>query len=233
MTAVLRRSLTRVLMTLLCALGGFFVVSVLVSSVTADDPGKPRGRGAPEPIGIMTSQERSERFKPGKPWDGVGQGGLSELALEDFPDYPVFWLGASFAGYNLQSVRHVKYSAPAGARGQDRLTFIYGDCVPADGATRCAVPAQLHVQPACSVLPEWVAEGAKAGRLQTLAGGAKLQRFADGHLVIWTGEVMLDITVAADPPLVNRALAELRGAGRNRLAKGAVLPPPDFSVCQS
>jgi hypothetical protein len=89
------------------------------------------------------------------------------------------------------------------------------------------------VQPACSVLPEWVAEGAKVGGLQTLAGGAQLQRFADGHVVIWTGEVMLDITVAADPVLVNRALAELRGAGRNTAGRGGLLPPPDFSICGS
>jgi hypothetical protein len=221
----------RALMTLLVAAGAFVIGSFLIRAVAADDPGKPRARGAPEPIATMTAQERAERFRPGKPWDGAGQGGLSEHALEEFADYPVFWLGAAFEGYNLQSARHVRYSAPTGARGQDRVTFIYGDCVPAESAMRCAVPAQLHVQPACSVLPEWVAEGAKAGGLQTLAGGAQLQRFADGHVVIWTGEVMLDITVAADPSLVNRAVAELRGAARNSVGRGGLLPPPDFSIC--
>jgi hypothetical protein len=233
MTANPWRRSTRVLMTLLVAVGAFLICSFLIRAVAADDPGKPRARGAPEPIATMTAEERAERFKPGRPWDGVGQGGFSEHALEEFADYPVFWLGAAFEGYNLQSASHVKYSAPTGARSQDRLTFIYGDCVPAGGAARCAVPAQLHVQRACSVLPAWVAEGAKAGGLQTLAGGAQLQRFADGHVVIWTGEVMLDITVAADPSLVNKAVAELRGAGRNAVSRGGHLPRPDFSICGS
>ena len=226
-------TLKQSLLTLLCAVGAFLITSAVIGSVAADQPGKQRGRGAPEPIAAMTAQERAERFKPGRPWDGVGQGGLSELSLEEFRDYPVFWFGPSVEGFNLQSVRHVKYSAPPGARGQDRLTLIYGDCVPADGASRCAVPAQLHVQPVCSVLPESVAEGARAGALQTLPGGARLQRFADGHVVIWTGDVMLDITVAANPSLINRVLAELRGAGRNNLSRGEALPPPDFSACRS
>jgi hypothetical protein len=233
MTAHLRRTLTRVLITLLLAVGAFLIGSALIHVVAADNPGKQRARGAPEPIATMTPEEKAERFKAGKPWDAAGQGGLSERALEEFAQYPIFWLGASFEGYNLQSARQVKYSAPTGARGQDRLTFIYGDCVPAEGATRCAVPAQLHVQPVCSVLPEWVADGAKAGGLQTLPGGAQLQRFSDGHVVIWTGEVMLDITVAADPSLVNRAIAELRGAGRDTVGRGGLLPPPDFSNCWS
>jgi hypothetical protein len=232
MNGGLRLRFTRVLVTFLFGVGAFLIGSVLIHAVAADGPGKQRARGAPEPIATLTVEEKAERFRPGKPWDGVGQGGLSERALEEFADYPVFWFGASFEGYNLQSARHVTYAAPTGARGQDRLTFIYGDCVPAQGAMRCAVPAQLHIQPACSVLPEWVAEGAKAGGVQTLAGGAQLQRFADGHVVIWTGEVMLDITVAADPSLVNSALAELRGAGRNTAGRGA-LPPPDFSICGS
>jgi hypothetical protein len=227
------RTLTKVLAAALFGAGGFLIASVLIGSVAADEPGKPRGRVTPEPVQTMTPQDRAERFKPGKPWDGIGQGGLGERDLEDFRDYPIFWLGPSFEGYNLQSVRHVKYSAPPGARGQDRLTFVYGDCVPVADAPRCAVPAQLHVQPVCSVLPEWVAEGAKAGGLQTVAGGAKLQRFADGHVVLWTGAVMLDITVGANPSLIDRALAELRGAGGNPSGRGESLPPPDFSSCQS
>src|ERR671911_1668605 len=105
MNSGLRLRFTRVLVTLLFGVGAFLIGSVLIHNVAADGPGKQRARGAPEPIATMTAEEKAERFRPGRPWDGVGQGGLSERALEEFADYPAFWLGASFEGYNLQSAR--------------------------------------------------------------------------------------------------------------------------------
>src|SRR5919106_5875507 len=98
MTDDLRLRFTRVLVTLLSGVVAFLVGSVLIHAVAADGPGKQRARGAPEPIATMTVEERAERFRPGKPWDGVGQGGLGEGALEEFADYPIFWFGASFEG---------------------------------------------------------------------------------------------------------------------------------------
>jgi len=214
-------------------LGAFLLVSSAIRVADADQPGKARGRLQPEAIPVLTAQDRAERFKPGRPWDGVGKGGIGQSGVESFADYPLFWLGERFGDFNLQTAQHVKYSAPAGARPADRVTFIYGECVPVDGAERCAVPAQIQVQPACAVLPAWIEEGAKAGPLQTLAGGARLQRFADGHVLIWTGEVVVDITVAADPSMLNRAIAELRGAGKNGHPLGQSLLAADFSACPS
>jgi hypothetical protein len=231
MTGIYKRRRLAGIVIIAFAAGAFAATSLLGGMASADDPGKPRGRSNPEPLATLTSRERSEMFRPGKAWDGTGRGGLNERQISDFRDYPLFWLGDAFAGFNLQTVRHLKYDAPLGAMAQDRVTFIYGECLPAAGANRCPVPAQIHVQPVCAVLPEEVAEDAKQGALQTLAGGARLQRFADGHIMVWTDGVVLDVTTVAQPSLVNRALAELRGVGRNQHELGQTLPAPDFRSC--
>ena len=211
----------------------FMIVSSAIHVADADQPGKARGRVQPEPRPVLSSQIAPDRFRPGKSWDGVGRGGLDQNAIEGFSGYPLFWLGEVFADFNLQAALHVRYSAPEGAKAGDRVTFIYGECVPVRGSQQCAVPAQVQVQPACAVLPAWIEEGAKAGPLQNLAGGAKLQRFADGHAMVWTGEIVVEITVAANPSLLNRAIAELRGAGRNKHTPGQSLPAADLSGCTS
>jgi hypothetical protein len=219
------------LVALTLCLASFLATSVAIHTVKADDPGKPRGRNVPEAIATLTPQERAQAFQPGRPWDGVGRGGSNPVVPSSFQDYPLFWLGENFADFNLQAVRRVKYSAPAGAKSQDRVAFIYGECMPVGGDRACPAPAQVHVHPICFVLPDQVAEEAKLGNLQTLSGGAKLQRFGDGHIMVWTGTVAVEISVAANPSLVNKALSELRGVGRNSHKAGQALEAPDFGGC--
>src|SRR5688572_11098819 len=86
-----------------------FALVVMVAALTpliderieADSGLRERGDFAPgEPT--MSPQERIERFQPGPPWDGRGTGSMTQGDMEAFADYPIFWLGDSFAGYNFQ-----------------------------------------------------------------------------------------------------------------------------------
>ena len=133
-------------------------------------------------------------FQPGKPWDGIGKG-LTELAVLGFSDFPLYWFGPSISGYNLQSIDLTKGGSPPGSPypEMNRITFAYGACTPALEHHNCAIPAYIHVQSVCFVRPEQVEDAVKDGGLERLPGGALLQRFKDGHVVIWSGSVMLDI----------------------------------------
>jgi hypothetical protein len=114
----------------------------------------------------------------------------------------------------------------------DSFTFIYGRCTPDGEAERCAAPAYIHVQPICAVLPKNVLEGlGRPDPVRTLAGGAQLQRYSDGHVIIWTGDVVLDIGIVAYREVRDVDLAELRGLGRNGFQPGQPLAPPNFASC--
>src|SRR6266508_834591 len=126
MTRAYQRRLILGLVVVTLGIASLLTTTFLVQLVSADDPGKPRGRNALEPRASLNAQEQAQVFKLGRPWDGIGRGGMSQGQVSDFGDYPLFWLGEVFAGFNLQAARHVKYTAPAGAKSQDRVTFIYG-----------------------------------------------------------------------------------------------------------
>lgn len=160
---------------------------------------------------VMSTEEQSQRYQPGAAWAGAGRlGTFTESDLTAFAGYPIFWLGASFAGYNLQTVKHVKYDAPPGVpstRGMDAVTMIYGACTPVEGATACVAPITLRVRPLCSVTPVMVAEAAKSGPLSVVGDGARVQKFRDGHSVIWTGDSMIELHFMADPGRTDEAAA--------------------------
>jgi hypothetical protein len=184
----------RILLLLASVLGGYAGVSI-VTSTEAQDPGKSQ---VVVPRPTLTPQEKERFFQPGDPWDGKGVD-LTEAEASAFADYPLYWFGPSFRGFNLQTIQHVKYTAPEGATPatMDRFTFIYGRCTPDEGQNRCAPPAYIHVQPACAVKPEVVMEQARSSPLRTLNDGALLQHFFDGHVMIWTGNVSIDIGVVS------------------------------------
>jgi hypothetical protein len=189
-----------------------------------------------EPPGIMTAQQRAERFQAGLPWDGRGVGALDENAVNSFTRYPLYWLGTDFGGYNLQAVNDLRYDAPANipnARAQDSISMAYGTCTPAPGTGRCLAPITIHIQPICLVRPEIIAPEAKASpNLENLRGAALIQHFTDGHVRVWTGTVTIYLSARANPGLITAALARLEGTGLNRaITPSSTLPAPDFSAC--
>lgn len=200
------------------------------------------------PRRAMPPEERARRYHPGPTWDGVGRGRLTQADVDNFSDYPLFWLGESFGGFNLYAVNRTKYARPgpvALATGpntppkplnlppeQDEVTFTYGDCTRPPGASSCSPPVSIIVESGCQVRPEWVADRVKAGPPQEVRGQARLQRFGDGHVRLWVGRVSIRIETSGDPALIDQAVQQLRGAGRVAgLGAGQSLGPPDFSGC--
>jgi hypothetical protein len=230
---------------------GCAVASIITSQVVTGQPGQqpPPAQGRqPAPGQVttrtpMTTVERLARFQAGDPWRGQGKTGLTQQQVDTFPDYRLFWLGESFAGYNLQGIVRAKYEPPSAippqyAHGEDVVSFVYGTCKPDPGFSRCVVPAQVQVRPICVVRPDHILPTAKVGAPQATRSSAQLQRLPEGSVILWTGRVSVQVTVSADPTLVDQAVAQLRtvGAGQASLptiGAGQALPPPDFTGCPS
>lgn len=208
----------------------------LINRTEAQSPNPRPSSTVVAPQATMTAQERAERFQAGQPWDGIGPlGSLMQEDLETFTDLPVFWLGDQFGGYNLQWIGRVKYDPPTNApnaRSWDAVTLVYGTCTPAKGYERCPVPAGLHIHPVCSIRPEVVAAAVKDGPLQTLGGGALLQRFRDGHVMLWTGDVVIDMNVLGNPDLIDEAVSALAPVGVSSNRGLSPSMAPDFTQCQ-
>jgi hypothetical protein len=193
----------------------------------------------------MTAAEQAARFQTGPTWQGRGKSGLSQQQAETFTDYPLFWLGESFAGYNLQGIVRAKYDPPAGippqfAHGEDVVAFFYGTCTPESSdpeLNRCAVPAQVMTRPICAVRPEQILPTLRAsGPAQTVRGGAQLHQGLEGHAMLWTGKVSVQVITMADPTLVTQGIQQARSVGAGQAGMPAIqagqsLPPPDFSSC--
>ncbi len=219
--------LTSVMIFLMVACGG--------GDPAQDAGSKPNGENSSEPP-TMSAEEREKRFHPGPPWQGKGNDqGISQAEAEKFADYPLFWLGESFAGYNLQSIVRQKYTPPPGIpthEAMDSVGFAYGDCTIQAGSRSCPTPLVVMIEPACLVRPEGLANGASDGSLESVRDRAALQRFADGHARLWTGQVSITLDAPANPTLVDRMIQELHGVGLNRAVEaGTPLPAPDFSGC--
>lgn len=207
---------------------------------------KPGDPGEVKPRPTMTEDQRAERFQPGQPWDGEGPQfrsgsqppqGITQTEAEAFTDYPVFWLGESFGGFNLQSIVRNKYDPPAGIpdhEAMDTLGFAYGDCVIPDGASACPVPLVVMTEPICMAQPQWIVEGAKAGDPETVRSGARLQRFEDGHIEIWSGQVSITVHSPGNPGLTEEIIQGLRGMNRINATQraGTPLAAPEFDNCE-
>lgn len=184
----------------------------------------------------MPAEERQKRFHPGPPWQGKGNDqGISQEEAENFADYPLFWLGESFAGYNLQSIIRQKYTPPPpipAHEAMDNVGFSYGECTIHPESNSCPAPLVVMTEPACLNRPEGLANRVKDGSMEIVRGGAPLQRFSDGHVRLWTGQVSIFLDAPADPALVDRMVQELHGIGINRAAQaGTPLSAPNFSGC--
>ncbi len=181
----------------------------------------------------------ASRFIAGTPWADGQRGGLTTAQLKDFGTYPLFWLGDSYGGYNLQVVQRRRYQAPV-TEGifpprpptGDDTTLIYGSCAPPttiNDAT-CPAPIAVRVQPSCNLRMEWIADEVKDGPIVRVRGEAQEQKFQDGHVVIWTGKSAIGVWDNANPGGIKDVVDKL-GAFANGPPAGKDLPAPDFSGC--
>lgn len=177
----------------------FLMVASIGVGLAQDAGSKPNIENPIEPP-PMPAEEREKRFHPGPPRQGKGNDqGISQEEAENFADYPLFWLGESFAGYNLQSIVRQKYTPPPGIpahEAMDSLGFAYGDCTIQPESRSCPVPLVVMVEPTCLERPEWLANGVKDGSVESVRGGAQMQRFHDGHVRLWTGKVSIFLALA-------------------------------------
>lgn len=211
---------------ILAAAIGSYGVSSLVRAQQPDVDQKSQNI---EPIIPLNDAEMARLFHPGELWDGIGKH-MTEEEARAFADYPLFWFGPQIHGYNLQTIRHYKYTAPEGATpvSMDRFTFIYGSCTPESGHNRCAVPAYIHVQPICAVTPDMVSRQGEPVR--TVANGAKMQVFVDGHVVVWTEGVSIDIGIVGTT-ITEDDIAKLQRLNPNEFSSIGDLRAPDFTGC--
>lgn len=160
-----------------------------------------------------------------------GHGPFSAEELKAFSEFPLLWLGESFAGYNLQWAGHIERGEPGARDAWNAVTFIYGTCTPYDETEpSCPAPVTVHVRPACSVTPSSILPGVVRST-ERVRGGAELVRFRDGHVMLWTGDVSVEIHLLARPEAVDEAIAALRGLGAGATPPGAALPSPRLERC--
>lgn len=181
----------------------------------------------------LTDQEREALFNPGPEWDGQGRQGISQKEAEAFADYPIFWLGQEFAGYNLQAIIRENYvpEPPIPAyEAMNSVGFGYGDCIIPAGSSACPIPVLIKTEPICLTRPNTVAGAMKASSLVTVRGSAQMLRFADGHLRLWTGRVSIYISAPVNAELTSQMVLQLKGLN-TEVSPSEALPPPDFSSC--
>ena len=206
----------------------------LVGGIVVGQQGPPARPPSGPPT--MSPEQRARVFRTGTPWDGSSQHGRwSRADLEAFADYPLFYLGENFEGYNLTAVRREKYEPGPGfpeSLRTDTVVFTYGDCVvPPEG--RCPIPVSVSIERACKTRPEEVSNLVRVGQPETVRGGAIMQRITDASVVLWTDGVTIVIHTDGERS-VGTAVHQLRSVGRAKgvaPTAGAPLAPPDFSTC--
>lgn len=206
-----------------------FLIAFTVGTSLADHSHSTQPSGGT----VLSAEERAERFQPGGPWQGKGEYGLSEDEARAFIDYPLYWLGETFAGYHLQEIIRNKYTPPSDIpahEAMDSVTFIYGECSIPDGGRACPVPIVIAIEPVCMKRPEGIAEAATNSSMETTRGQAELLRFRDGHVRLWTGQVSIYLDAPVDQALAKQMIEEFHGFTAEVNPREA-LPAPDFSGC--
>ena len=172
---------------------------------------------------------------PGDPWDGTPRYGLSQQEAETFQDFPLFWLGPSFAGYNLQGIVHqVAEMPPPGPHATgNQATLVYGTCKLSGGREPSCSPLPLILEelPVCE-------EGAFLPAVEPVRGGALMRRVEEHGgepavgAQIWTGRTMIIVLAYALPSRIDEIVDRLESlSAEEGIAAGYSLPPPDFSAC--
>jgi len=163
----------------------------------------------------------------GPEWTGQGAQGISQAEAERFQGFALYWLGPSFAGYNLQAILSTG----------DEVIFIYGSCTRPRGSDGgCSLPLQVHAEPACSVPPELATQFAFRGPPQQFRGQALIVRrevaaMGEATARIWTEDASIWLDIPIAPERLEEALQALAGLNRAHIGPGDELPPPDLGAC--
>ncbi len=225
------RAKTLGIASLVGALAATVIAAGAVRLTLADEDGGKQNGGELAAAATLAPEERDRLYHAGPAWDGRGGGPMAEEDVKAFRDYPLLWLGESFAGYNLQWIGHVKGGRPGERDARDAVTFVYGTCTPYDSSEpSCPAPITVHVRPLCSVTPASIPEAFVLTR-EKARGRAELVRFRDGHVMLWTEDISVEMHLVAAPERVDDAIAALRGVGWTSLRAGAELPSPRFGRC--
>ena len=162
--------------------------------------------------------------------------GNSNMSVEEaraFSEFPLYWLGETYEGLELTTLRRVKYGPEIGLGfPQHKVTFLYGKCV-TKGDGGCLQPFQVIVQPLCLSRPGTKDPGVHAGELFSLRG-ALAQEYTDGHLELGIGSV--SVTLFGPSRELMKAMAQnlrpVAGPGQAPSEAGAPLSPANsVDVC--
>jgi len=141
--------------------------------------------------------------------------------------------GEEFQGLPLTTIiRHRFEPGPdmrPGLRGENSVTFIYGDCTPT-GDSGCPPPVQVIVEAYCTRPPELLAEEVKDGPPIDLRG-ALAQPLVPDQVMAWTGDArvtVFDVRGGGVALATMEALTAVTGTGAG---PGQPLPPPDPNSC--
>lgn len=87
----------------------------------------------------------------GKEADGFDRSGsdFTPTSIQDFGEFPVYWLGEQFGAEKLHAIHRRIGSARSRAAGRPNYVSLkYGDCQPG-GDGGCPAPLEIQVWPAC------------------------------------------------------------------------------------
>ena len=174
---------------------------------------------------LMVFWRTDAKTLPGPVWRGKGpnRDGWTQAQAERFTDFPLYWLGERFAGFNLYDI--------LGSDGS--VFFLYGSCDPggnffSEGG--CPNLVQLHLRPIRAFKPDspLVRHG---GPGEPVRGDALVIRLPlQFETYLWTGNTSVKLSGNAD--LLEQAISQLRGIGPTAaIGPGDPLPPPDLSPC--
>jgi len=135
-----------------------------------------------------------------------------------FDEYPLYFAGDRVDGHSLAAV--VRRSDTA-----EFVSFIYGDCTPADGMG-CASPIEIQVWPACRRhLALYESSPAGVGVERTVVRGAPAAVLDDGtRLELQSGRATI-VVFAETRARLGRIAGNLRSLDPG-IARGGALPPP-------
>ena len=213
---------------------GFALIAWLVLAVVActQDSGNDDAAGgrvleepAPAPPSPRPAQPQvpTRGILPGDAWDGSGKGNLTESQARAFTALDIYWLGPSYAGFNLQRISYIQQS--------NEVSLIYGSC----RMPPCPIPLSINLRSVCFVRPEQALEGGYRGQaLQTVRGGALMleSRGAGQGTILWTGDSFVSVnTLGVEGIPIDLLLNDLQRLNRGGISRGQDMPPPDFSRC--
>ena len=133
--------------------------------------------------------------------------------LDDPINFEVFSAGPMVAGLPMTDVaRRCDAAAPVDEAPANRITYFYGDCEIAEGATGCAPPLQIQTWPACQRnMAGYSFEGKPLpSRELPSSGGAKVVEFIfalESRTEVYTDSST--IVIFADDPEITRQAVEL------------------------